>query len=107
MLFFKQLDDQQELYRIEHSKSDINEFIVYHQKLSTLQSYKFKKKILKEVLSKIGLPNIIHLHILSADQLIFARFAIKNKIPYVLSEHWSGYVTDGFKKLPKSLTEIA
>lgn len=75
--------------------------MVYHKKLSTLKSFQFKKKILNKVLSVTGLPDIIHLHILSADQLIFARFAIQNYIPYFISEHWSGYVADGYKKLPK------
>jgi glycosyltransferase involved in cell wall biosynthesis len=41
------------------------------------------------------------LHILAADQLIFARYALKNKIPYFISEHWSGYVSSGFKRKPK------
>ena len=49
----------------------------------------------------MGKPDIIHLHILAADQLIFTRYAIRKKIPFFISEHWSGYVTDGFKKLPK------
>jgi glycosyltransferase involved in cell wall biosynthesis len=100
-LFFKQLDNLEVSHRIEKTKSDIQEIIVYHKELSALQSYKFKKKILKEILSEIGQPDIIHLHILAADQLIFARFAIKNRIPFFVSEHWSGYVTSGFKNIPK------
>lgn len=41
------------------------------------------------------------MHVLSADQLIFARYALKIKIPFFISEHWSGYVTKGFKNLPR------
>ncbi len=100
-MFFKQLDVLDKPYRIEKTKSEINEYLVYHQEFSSLQSYSFKKKILKEVLAEVGKPDIIHLHILAADQLIFTRYAIRKKIPFFISEHWSGYVTDGFKKLPK------
>jgi glycosyltransferase involved in cell wall biosynthesis len=68
--------------------------------MGRFESYKFKKGIFKRLLKEVGAPDIIHLHILAADQLLFARYALRRKIPYFISEHWSGYVTEGFKNLP-------
>ena len=47
-----------------------------------------------------NLPDIIHLHVFSPDLLIAVYWAKKKNIPVVISEHWSGYMTGVFQKLP-------
>ena len=99
-MFFKEVTDLEEPFSIEKTHDKINTYKVYHKPMGRVESYRFKKGIFRNLLLEIGSPDIIHLHILAADQLLFARYALKHKKPYFISEHWSGYVTEGFKNLP-------
>ncbi|MDX5447054.1 MAG: glycosyltransferase [Bacteroidota bacterium] len=44
-------------------------------------------------------PDVIHLHVLSPDQIIATTYARKKDIPVVLTEHWSGYLNGAFEEM--------
>ena len=43
-------------------------------------------------------PDLIHLHVADTDQLMLLEYAKSQRIPIVLSEHWSGYVDGRFEE---------
>lgn len=52
-------------------------------------------------------PDVIHLHIADNDQWVALEYAKGNKIPVVLTDHWSGYLDARFQSksiISKSLT---
>ncbi len=54
---------------------------------------------LKFVKSDFGKPNLVHVHVLTRPGLIALLLKKINKIPYIITEHWSGYMpADGTYK---------
>lgn len=53
-------------------------------------------------------PDMVHLHVADNDQWVALEYARANRIPVVLTEHWSGYLDGRFDRrntLSKSLTQ--
>lgn len=71
-----------------------------------LSNYKYHRTFTNEVkryIKKNGLPDLVHVHIAMKAGLIAKWIKRKYKVPYVLSEHWSGYLseaTDQFSHYP-------
>jgi glycosyltransferase involved in cell wall biosynthesis len=72
----------------------------FSEKLVSLISYFFlQKKIFSQIKKDSGLPGIVHVH-MAFKAGIFARYLkIIYKIPYILTEHWTGY----YPKSPNSI----
>ena len=100
VLFFCQTNHFIEKVHFSQNVGSLNENLVYYHKLSALKTYQLKKKYFKKVIAQVGVPDVIHLHILTPDQILFVRYARKNNIPYFVSEHWSGFVTKKFRLKP-------
>jgi len=70
---------------------------------SNIWMFKLQKKIFKKIVEEYGMPDIAHLNVLMKAG-VFARWLYKKyKLPYVLTEHWTGYYPerkDGFMQQP-------
>ncbi len=63
----------------------------------------FFKKHIHELIKKEGRPDIVHLHIGMKAGTIAQWISRKYKIPYLLTEHWTGFLPEAkpsFKNLP-------
>ena len=92
VLFFKETTLSSNQPEIEKStQAEVDETIVYHQPLGKLAAFSFKKKMIGEFIAEWGKPDLLHLHLLAPDQYLGMNVARKLGIPYVITEHWSGY----------------
>jgi glycosyltransferase involved in cell wall biosynthesis len=81
-----------------YSKSKLKWFEKIH---SNLWSFRLYNRIFKTILSEYGMPDIVHLNVLMKAGLFALRLKKKYKLPYVLSENWTGYYPerkDGFRQ---------
>ena len=97
VLFIKSTKAISEEYTIEEKSSgDIHEFYIYYRKPeSRTKQFLLLKKLhsigFKLIKKKRGAPDILHVHNLITPAIWAHRYSKKNNIPWLLSEHWSGY----------------
>ena len=60
--------------------------------------FKIFRKGKKIIINHYGAPDLIHSHVLLRAGVWGLFYKILKKIPYVVSEHWSGYITGKFAK---------
>ncbi len=86
----------------ETETANLREYILYYQgsekgssifsKIrSFLRYFKKNKEIIQLLGAKNELPEIVHVHVAMKAGLVALYLKWKYKIPYVLTEHWSGY----------------
>lgn len=56
------------------------------------------RKGLRMIKQKSGLPDLVHVHILTRSALPAIWLKITSGIPFVITEHWSRYLPDNLKK---------
>jgi len=81
-----------------YSKSKIKWIEKVH---SNFWSFKLYNRIFKTLMSEYGMPDIVHLNVLMKAGLFALRLKKKYRLPYVLSENWTGYYPerkDGFRQ---------
>jgi len=98
---------------IEFEKDNVNTILIYFRKKKNehlvnkiskaLRYFKYYVKGYTYILKKFGKPHIVHLNILYPVGIIAYFFRIFYKLPYVISENWTGYlpsnkVQQGFLK---------
>lgn len=92
-----------EKYQLEHTiESNLNTIRVYFKKntgllSSFINSLRFLKAHLKafRILRKQhGLPDLIHVHILTRHALIAQLLKLKFGIPFLITEHWTRYLKE-------------
>lgn len=76
-----------------------------------------QKKIFKQIVEENGLPEIVHVHVAMKAGLLALWLKKKFQIPFVVTEHWTGYWPDAkpniysanwlFKKLNKKILSDA
>ncbi len=59
--------------------------------INLLRYVRSQFKAFKEINSLFGLPKITHIHVLTRTSALAWSLFRKHHIPYVISEHWSGY----------------
>ena len=90
---------------IVNTNKQLTERIIYYRPVKTsikildrfLSSLKFKKisrNALKHFVMKNGKPSFVHLHIAIKAGLTALWLKRKFKIPYILTEHWGGYLNE-------------
>lgn len=82
--------------------SPANSLRVYDQIVSLRKYRKISGKIINEYFKTNGLPDLVHVHVGMNAGLIAQAIKRKNNIPYVISEHWTGFLseaTDNFNGL--------
>lgn len=78
--------------------------LVYEITISNATS-SFKKQLMKlaallQLIRSVRKPELIHFHIATPDQAMLAIVSRLRGIPYVVSEHWGGYLDVRFAKIP-------
>ncbi len=97
VLFFCESNFYKDDVVYKHKAGAIDENLVYYHGQSTFKTIQLKNYYFNKIIKRMGVPDVIHLHILTPDQMIFARWARRNNVRYFVSEHWSGFVTQKFK----------
>jgi glycosyltransferase involved in cell wall biosynthesis len=67
---------------------------------SGLKKQLMKFAALQQFIQTVRKPQLIHFHIATPDQALAAFVARLRGIPYVVSEHWGGYLDVRFTKMP-------
>jgi glycosyltransferase involved in cell wall biosynthesis len=94
--------EKTERINIESRKSNLKEYILYYpalgndnnifSKIKSLYNYFNKnREFIRQLRKKNELPDIVHVHVAIKAGLIAFYMNWKYKVPYVLTEHWSGY----------------
>ncbi|MGH2564848.1 MAG: glycosyltransferase, partial [Ginsengibacter sp.] len=104
--------------RVEDSVfENVNEKIVYYYSphfliafvdsfFSGLKYRRLYRKIISDYIEQIGKPELVHVHIVLKAGLIAKWIKKKYHIPFIISEHWTGYLPDAkekFLQLPSYL----
>ncbi|MEO6916435.1 MAG: glycosyltransferase [Chitinophagaceae bacterium] len=66
---------------------------ILNRLLSFLQYLRVYRKLIKEFISREGLPDIVHVHVTMRAGLLGLWLRKKYNIPYVITEHWTGFST--------------
>ena len=85
-------------------KKEEGEFIVYkayygrssrfgplEKLLSYIKYRQLQKRNFNSIVREYGVPRLVHVHVAMKAGLLALQLFKKNKIPYLLSEHWTGY----------------
>lgn len=92
-------DGGMEVYRGYYGPSH---FRLTEKIFSFFKYFFLQKKIFSQIKKQKGLPNLIHVHVAFKAGL-FARYLKKNyHIPYIISEHWTGYYLENPYSIYKS-----
>ncbi len=59
--------------------------------LSSWKYFKLQQKIFKQIIAESGLPDMVHVQVAMKAGIFAGRLKKKYKIPYIVTEHWSGY----------------
>ena len=106
VLFVKSAN-QKPVYKIESlSENQVESCVVFFREFNGLKLFKpivhfwryfigFKKG-LGHIIAGNGKPDLIHAHVLLRTGLLANYYSIKFKIRFLVSEHWSGYITGTF-----------
>ena len=76
--------------------NNTEEVIFYHKK-GLLNKIKVLFRVWKE--TKRFKPHLIHAHVMGWTSSLAFFFSRINQVPFVISEHWSGYRTNGYSQL--------
>lgn len=101
----------------ENQNGNFSETIIFYQRNKgpfklPVNLYLYIKHVFigyHHILQKHGKLDLIHVHILIRTGLAALILKLKYKIPYIISEQWSGYITGEFQKfswLKKILVKI-
>ncbi len=86
----------------------IRTLIVYYQKTKNpVLNYFRRMKAYKQGFSKMAFPNVVHANILQNSMLFAVYLKKKHKLPFVVSEHWSGLLKINRSKVSGSKIKIA
>lgn len=104
VLFVHSEENTASKYRIiKNNNQGIEEVRVFFQKPQSgipifnkiISFFRYKKAQqlgYQELYSKNKQPDLVHIHVLSRPALLALRLKSKYKIPFVITEHWSGYL---------------
>ncbi len=102
----KQHQDKRYLF-YENSEKNYYEVIVYYRKSSlflfgsVINSFRrYKATILgyKKILQNRGKPLLVYAQVLNWAGIMACILKQKYRLPYILGEHWSGYMSGAYKK---------
>lgn len=92
---------------------NLREIIIYYyspvkwpkkleQLISVRKYLEIYGKVIEDYINLNGLPSLVHVHVGMNAGMIARRIKKKYRVPYVISEHWTGFLheaTDNFSKL--------
>ncbi len=77
------------VYRVYYGRSGWPEPV--EKILSSKKYLKLQQKIYQQIMDESGLPDMVHVQVAMKAGIFAGRLNRKYKIPYVVTEHWSGY----------------
>ena len=92
----------------ERENNDLKEVLIYFKKnksvfgkiINSIRYLVAINKGIKILSNKISNPDILHAYILTRTGIVAWYLSFRKKIPFIISEQWSGYVTGNFLKSP-------
>jgi len=93
VIFIAAVNDKSEERIEKHQSANLTEIIIYQRPgKNDLLKYRQRQKMLLQSAREIGVDfDIIHGHVLFPSAPLFAYISKKLGIPWVFSEHWSGF----------------
>lgn len=93
---------------VRSQQGNLNVYIGYYgpssfqlaEKINSYFTYMhLQQKMMDELVGKFGKPDLLHVHVAMKAGLFAMRIAKKYSIPYLLTEHWTGYLPDAIPNL--------
>ena len=84
------------IHRVVNHLKNTEEVVFYHKK-GLLNKIKVLYRVWKE--TKYYKPHLIHAHVMGWTSSLAFFFSRTNQVPFLISEHWSGYRTKGYTQL--------
>ena len=84
------------IHRVVNHLKNTEEVVFYHKK-GLLNKIKVLFRVWKE--TKHYKPHLIHAHVMGWTSSLAFFFSRTNQVPFLISEHWSGYRTKGYARL--------
>ncbi len=85
----KTVDENLTVYRGYYGPSSLNKII--EKAVSFARYKKIQRKIYETVVSEMGTPDLIHVHVAMKAGLLALNLQKKQNIPFIVTEHWTGY----------------
>jgi len=85
---------------VRQNAEGLNEIIIYYKSSKSFSHISYKQAFMKGwdyVLQYFGLPDVTHVHVLGKTGLCAYWLKKKYNIPYVVTEHWSGFLENNFR----------
>ena len=77
------------VYKVYYGKSSSNNLL---KRILSYKTYRqLQKKMYKQIVSEIGKPDLLHVHVAMKAGMLARYLKMKFMIPYFVTEHWSGY----------------
>jgi len=121
VIFVHSESKSENTYRLtQQNNQGINEIRVFFKKATSkigvwnkvvtlFRYFQAQQLAYKQLLKTHGAPNLSHVHVLTRSALLAIHLKMKQNIPFVITEHWSGYLkANGLYKgfLKKMGTEL-
>ena len=85
----KIVDNNLTVYRVYYGRSGWPRPV--EQILSSKKYLQLQQRIYQQIIAESAVPDIVHVQVAMKAGIFAARLKRKYKIPYVVTEHWSGY----------------
>jgi len=77
------------VYKVYYGRSSSNSLL---ERILSYRTYRqLQKKMYKQIVSEIGKPDLLHVHVAMKGGMLAGYLKRKFMIPYFVTEHWSGY----------------
>ena len=77
------------VYKVYYGRSSSNSLL---ERILSYRTYRqLQKKMYKQIVSEIGKPDLLHVHVAMKAGMLARYLKRKFRIPYFVTEHWSGY----------------
>jgi len=99
-------DLKQRFELIENEEENLHEIIIYFKPFVDLKVMRKWMKLLyyfkgfNSITKKFGKPNIIHANILIPVGFVAWILSVFYRVPFVLTEHWTGFLNDVYSQKP-------
>ena len=79
---------------VEEEIGSVKEIVLYTNKSGFFAELQGLKKLWKYWHERYGMPDVVHLNVLTKQGLLASWLNWKYGVPYVVMEHWSGYLPE-------------
>lgn len=77
------------VYKVYYGKSGWGSS--FEKIMSILKYRNLQKRMYADISKKYGIPSLVHVHVAMKAGMLALYLKSKNRIPFVLTEHWTGY----------------